>query len=416
MKITFVGPFGLRAKGTMAVRALPLGKALAARGHQVELLLPPWDSPQDSGRQWQEDGVTIHNIPLPASPPGLFHAACLGRLVGRLRQTEPDIVHAFKPKAYAGLVAWAIWHGRKLGLFRDAALAMDSDDWEGVGGWNDLADYGAAQRRFFSWQEGWGIRHNDLLTVASRALETIAWSLGAPPERVFYLPNGCQANRPDPVDDDAIQMRRASLGLTGHPVILLYTRFFEFSIQRPLDVLQAVLRAAPAARLLVVGKGFYGEAEQLLRKAQGRGLSHAVCYAGWVPPAELPVYWSLADLALYPFDDTLINRAKCAVKLVDLMAAGVPVIADRVGQNEAYIQNGENGLLVPAGDVGAMSRAALALLSDPSQREALGRAAGRDMVERYGWSTLAARLEERYEALGLKALTPALSRKREREI
>ncbi|RME36039.1 MAG: glycosyltransferase WbuB, partial [Thermoflexia bacterium] len=57
----------------MVVRALPLACALAARGHRVTLLLPPWQNPEDSGRVWEENGVRVENISLPPRVPVLFH-------------------------------------------------------------------------------------------------------------------------------------------------------------------------------------------------------------------------------------------------------------------------------------------------------------------------------------------------------
>ena len=65
MRIVMIGPFGLRPKGTMSVRALPLAKALVANGHRVDVIMPPWSYPQDSGREWEEDGVSIRNVTLP---------------------------------------------------------------------------------------------------------------------------------------------------------------------------------------------------------------------------------------------------------------------------------------------------------------------------------------------------------------
>ena len=69
-------------------------------------------------------------------------------------------------------------------------LVVDTDDWEGPGGWNTLGNYTPAQRLIFTWQERWGLTHADVVTVASQALQTITWSLGVIPDRVFYIPNG----------------------------------------------------------------------------------------------------------------------------------------------------------------------------------------------------------------------------------
>ena len=65
MRIAFVAPFGLRAKGTTRARVLPLARELARRGHTVAVFVPPYDSPEDSGRRWVDESVDVINIALP---------------------------------------------------------------------------------------------------------------------------------------------------------------------------------------------------------------------------------------------------------------------------------------------------------------------------------------------------------------
>jgi len=395
MNIIFVGPFGLRRKGTIAMRALPLAKALAARGHQVELLLPPWDSPEDSGHVWDEDGVHIRHVVLPPARPLLQHVQITARLLQRILHLRPNVVHCFKPKAYAGLVAWAIWWLRKLGVIH-TKLVLDSDDWEGAGGWNEIERYSAAQRRFFAWQERWGLLHCNALTVASRALQTIAWSLGVPPARVYYLPNGIDERTAlFSGDCDGASVRQKH-SLAADPLILLYTRFFEFRVERLVEIMRQVHTRAPDAHLLVVGQGLFGEEHEMLRLFQEGGLGSRVAYAGWVPAGRLPNYFAAAELAIYPFDDTLINRTKCAVKLLDLLAAGVPVVADAVGQNREYIQHERTGLLVTPGKIEEFAEAIVRLLRDESLRKRLGQSAREEMIARYGWRMLAEEAEKAY--------------------
>jgi len=121
-----------------------------------------------------------------------------------------------------------------------------------------------------------------------------------------------------------------------------------------------------------------------------------VIYCGWVPSDTLPAYFAQASVAIYPFDDTLINRTKCAVKLRDLLAAGVPVVAEAVGQNREMIRHGETGWLVPSGDVAAFAEAVTQLLEDARLRERLGRAAIEDMRERFAWERLIESVERAY--------------------
>jgi glycosyltransferase involved in cell wall biosynthesis len=101
-------------------------------------------------------------------------------------------------------------------------------------------------------------------------------------------------------------------------------------------------------------------------------------------------------VAIQPFDDTLINRTKCSVKLTDLLAAGVPVVADAVGQNTEYIRHNETGWLVPSGDVPAMSEAVIKLLRDLDQCHRLSINAANDVRERFDWHRLVESVERIY--------------------
>ncbi|MBC7261795.1 MAG: glycosyltransferase family 4 protein, partial [Chloroflexi bacterium] len=378
------------------VRALPLGKALAARGHQVMMILPPWDHPRDAGKEWVEDGVHICNVRLPAHIPLWQHIVLTWRLVRAALLHDPDIIHCFKPKSYAGLVAWIVWQLKRMGQTR-ARLVVDTDDWEGPGGWNELGRYSWAQKRFFARQERWGLTHCDAVTVASRALETIVWSLGVPVTKVHYLPNGWWPEE-HTVAEHEIAALRQQYGLGDAPVALLYTRFFEYHIERVLTIIQGVLADVPETRWLVVGKGLFGEEEQLLTMAREHGLAPHITYAGWVPPQQLPAHFALAQVAIYPFDDTLINRTKCAVKLIDLLAAGVPVVADNVGQNAEYIVHGVSGLLVSPGDTERFVDAVVQLLRDPALASRLGRAARTHIQSAFSWHKLAERAEKAYQS------------------
>jgi glycosyltransferase involved in cell wall biosynthesis len=385
----------------MGVRALPMAKALVARGHIVTMLLPPWQTTEDAGKRWDEAGVAIENVHLPPRVPGLFHPLTGLRLARRALAFQPDVVHLFKPKAYSGIAHWFL---ARLPRVRRPRLVVDTDDWEGPGGWNEIGGYTPAQRRFFTWQERWGLAHADAVTVASRALQTLVWARGVPPERVFYVPNG--VSRRQHVEDDQ------SGFLPFASCILLYTRFFEFPVSRVVDVLLRVRRQIPDARLLVVGEGLFGEEEALFHLAEQAGLTltnHAACpadyalrfttditYLGFIPAENLPAVFARAALAIYPFDDTLVNRAKCAVKLCDLLAAGVPVVAESVGQNREYIRHGETGWLVKPGDVAAFADGVVCLLEDAPLRERLGSAAARDLRERSAWERLVKTVEQAY--------------------
>ena len=385
MRIAMLGPFGLHPKQTMRSRALGLARPLIARGHAVRLIMPPWETPDEADRTWAEDGVELRYVPLRGGAPGISRA-----LVGETLAWQPDVVHAFKPKAYSGLAAEWLWR-----FHRDRLrLVVDTDDWEGAGGWNDLAPYSRLQKRVFARQERYGLTHAHAVTVASRTLESLVWSLGVPRERVAYVPNGPGIPLREIAPDERAAAR-ARLGLGGRPTLLVYSRLFEFDTARLAAVLAGVRAAVPDVAVLLVGAGLYdADSARFRDQLTAAGLLGAIVDVGWVALADLPATLAAADVGLYLMDDTLLNRAKCPVKLADMLAAGVPVVAEGVGQVTEYVRDGRTGAVCASGDVAGLVGASVTLLraGEQEQREA----ARADMRERFGWERLARRLDVAY--------------------
>ena len=234
-RIALVAPFGLRAKGTTRARALPLARELARRGHTVALFVPPYDSPEDAGHRWTDGGVDVIHLALPGPGRGsaAWHLWLGWRLFRAVRAWRPDVAHVFKPKGPSGLAGALLWAARgrgDAGGQREAPgghratvsavprIVIDSDDWEGPGGWNDdpRAAYSPLQRRFFAWQERFGLSHADAWTVTSECLRQRAIGFGADPDRIVILHNGTSLgsirHRPS-----ALGHQRSAVSPAGHP-------------------------------------------------------------------------------------------------------------------------------------------------------------------------------------------------------
>jgi glycosyltransferase involved in cell wall biosynthesis len=182
--------------------------------------------------------------------------------------------------------------------------------------------------------------------------------------------------------------------------VLLYTRFFEFQAERVLEVFERVAAEVPEVKFLIVGAGLSGEEEELLCLASQRGLADRIVYTGWVEATELPGYLAAAAVAIYPLDDNLLNRARCSAKLVDLMAAGLAIVAEDVGQTSEYIEHGRSGLLVEAGDTEVFVQYVVRLLRDKSLRGVLGNEAQRRVCEEFAWEKLVESIESAYHRKG----------------
>lgn len=399
MRIALIAPFGLRAKGTARARALPLAQALAHRGHTVALFVPPYDSPADAGRRWNDNGVDIINAPLPnaqllpparravASSDALWHLRLARHLLLCVRGWQPEIAHIFKPKGPSGLVGLALWQGRRMSGHGRPRIVVDADDWEGPGGWNDdpRAGYSTLQRRFFAWQERYGLSHADAWTVASECLRRRAIGFGAERARVFHLPNGVGGMAEGWTIEDS--KRRL-----GGQVALLYTRFAGVNPEAVRAIWHAVTAQVPQARLIVVGQGIAGEERSL------SGLT-GCDVAGWLEPAAMQERFAEAGVAIVPWSNTFSNQARHSAKVLELMAAGLPIVAYGVGELPSTL--GDGGLLVPPGDASAFARSVVELLNDPDRAAKLGAAGRARVCAFYRWDTLAETALRAYGAAGV---------------
>lgn len=397
MRIVLIAPFAIHPKGTTRWRVLPLARALAAQGHAVRVAIPPYDWPQHSGLAWRDHGVDVVNVATPSHLGPAGQIVLAGRLVQLTLAWQPDVVHVFKSKGPAGLAALCLLSmGCRGGVPPPvrAPVIVDADDYEA--GWNPILPYPALWARFFAWQERTLLRRAAAVTAASRWLEDFAAELGQP--RRFYLPNGVEFSHSQDAMPAHSDVTPTEANATRR--VLLYSRFVEHGPAQVWQVWQRVLAAEPGAQLLVAGQGRDGE-EQRLAQLAGQGGVGSVRVLGWLPASARPGLFAAVDAALLPVQDTPVNRAKSPMRLLDLLAAGVPVATQRVGEYGELVVDGVTGLLVEPGDAAGLAEAVVRLLRSPKLRRQVGEAAAVAVQRDRAWPSLAQRALAAYrDALG----------------
>ncbi len=214
-----------------------------------------------------------------------------------------------------------------------------------------------------------------------------------PRARVDVIPLGLDLALPARAPEHRGELR-AEFGIgPNDPVIVMVGRLVP--VKEPetaLRVATEVLREIPRARFLIVGGG---ELLQPLRaRAREWGIRDRVVFPGF--RSDLDRIFADADLAL------LTSRNEgTPVALIEAAAAGVPAVATRVGGVPSVVVDGETGVLVPHGDVRAMTRAILELLAAPKLRAAMGRAARKRALPRFDFRRLVIDIDDLYrKALG----------------
>jgi len=129
------------------------------------------------------------------------------------------------------------------------------------------------------------------------------------------------------------------------------------------DALKRV-QGLPDWRATIAGDG---EVEASRAKVAEYGLSDRIDMPGWVGPEGVAELIASADILVLPsFSENL------PVSVIEGMAAGLAVVATPVGAVEDIMENERTGLLVPPGDVDALTHALTRVVTDPALRARLG--------------------------------------------
>ncbi len=232
----------------------------------------------------------------------------------------------------------------------------------------------------------------DRIICASQSERNLLVDLyGVPPHLVSCVPCGVDTALFRPLERSRVRRR---LGLLPHEPIVLFVGRIE-----PLKGIDILLRAAAQLdgrfSLLVVG----GDARDGSRKAELRGLARElgigerVTFLEAAPHSELPLYYNAADVCVVPS-----YYESFGLVALEAMACGVPVVASGVGGLRETVRDGRTGYLVPWRCPEPFAERLDLLLSNEPLRRSLGREA-RAAVVRFGWSEVAARVEDIYHQM-----------------
>ena len=145
----------------------------------------------------------------------------------------------------------------------------------------------------------------------------------------------------------------------------------------------------PEVEFLVVGDGPLRP--ELEKQAQDLGLENHAVFLG--DRRDIPAILASMDVAVLTSDSESLSNV-----LLEAMAAGLPVVAYRVGGNSELV-NEERGVLVPAGDEEGFAAAVLRLLASPAMRLQLGQNGRKFAQENFSLECTLARYEACYETL-----------------
>ncbi len=117
----------------------------------------------------------------------------------------------------------------------------------------------------------------------------------------------------------------------------------------------------------LVGTGLPEDVAELRCQAQDLGVSDRIRFREQVAHDELAAVYAAADALLFP----VVWEEPWGLVPIEAMSVGTPVIATGTGGSGEYLRDGDNCLLFPPGDAGALTAAIVRLAGDPALRARL---------------------------------------------
>jgi glycosyltransferase involved in cell wall biosynthesis len=193
---------------------------------------------------------------------------------------------------------------------------------------------------------------------------------GVSPERAVTIP-------------PAVDERRFAAASRSRPTYQMLSVGSLIETKQASDFIRAFANVSarrPGIRAAIVGEG---PLEAALRaQAEASGAGDAIDFLGFREDIET-IY---ADAEVY----VQTSRYEAlSIALVEAMASGAAIVASDVGETRALVRDGENGYVVPVGDIDAISSRVESLLGDEALRERLGNMAARDAREHAGYRRVA---------------------------
>jgi glycosyltransferase involved in cell wall biosynthesis len=404
MRIAYLcADFGIPAFGTKgaSIHVRELTSALALLGHEVLVL-----TPRLGGHRPRDYGVPVAEVEPDRADRGVYESlvreggggATVAREIrtllyaGTLRHRGLELMREFGADVVVERYSLLGRAGMELARALDvplivevnAPLTREQTEHRGLA----FAETASAVEREV-------VRSADRVVAVSHALEQWLVELGVDPNRIAVVPNGVDAERftAGSTERDRGRARLAAgdeslVGFVGslrpwHDVPTL------------IEATARLRRDGQRVKLVVIGDGPSRAA--LAERACTTGVD--AVFTGAVPHERVPEHLAALDVAVAPYAPS-DGFYFSPLKLVEYLAAGLPVVAADIGDIGHCIRRGETGWLYAPGDSEALAEAMRNVLEDRLAAHQPARAGREHARSEHRWSTNAERFVELARAAG----------------
>jgi len=297
---------------------------LASRGHEVGFVQFPegWSKAQVKAQGFRSEisGRVVAGSRITLYTPQIAAGTFFGRLLTALTfaSTFKKVIGDFKPDVIVSFsVPTSGWQALRASKKSGIPFVFRALDVSHKIRRNALS-------RLVFLAEKYIYQNSDFVSVNNPAMASYCISMGANPDKV-------SVNLP-PIDldhfKDAVSHRtevREQLGLSPSNQVVVYMGSFFYFSGLPEFIKEFAVSSGPDQCLVLIGGG--EQEAELKRLVKGTGLENKVVFTGFVSFDKLPGYLGIADVAVNTMHKSLVSNAAFPNKVIQYMAAGLPVVS-----------------------------------------------------------------------------------------
>lgn len=388
IKVLLVNALFHPFKGGVEKHLIELSRALVKKGVKVHVLT----AKLEGTTAFEEfDGVKVHRIPctemrIPGLyPPPVILAPDVYARVAELDAKEKfDLIH-LQDRWYPDF-SLSLAYAKNAG--KPFVLTLHNARTVGIAPHYTLL--GGAFDSLFGKPV---LENSDLIISVSKWAISDMGHYGIPASKMVCIHNGISPSEYKPSNERSQRFRKKHGFSKDAKIMLFVGRIIrQKGVEYVLEAMPSILKSAPQARLVIVGRG--NRLEKLQARASSLHLEGKVRFEGFLSEEELKDALCACDAFVLPSLWEVLP-----VSILEAMACGKPIVASEVGGNAELVREGYNGYLVPKRNSKLLSEKLVKVLSNDKLAQRMGENSRKRAVKEFNWELIADKTIAAYKKL-----------------
>ena len=190
-------------------------------------------------------------------------------------------------------------------------------------------------------------------------------------EKMLIMPNGIETEK--------------FFSINNNQKIIIFSgvMYYHRGLDILFDALPKVIEEIPEMKLVLLGEG--PERGKLQKIVKDKKLEKNIKFVGWVDRNEIPEYLSKSSIGIGPLRSTTVTKNALPIKILEYMAASLPIITFEDTLPNDVLEHGKNGFNVKSRE--ELSEKIILLLKNEKLRIELGEAS-HSMIKKFDWKII----------------------------